>query len=143
MIYHEMLVRNSLIHVCSNSVKMFESDIIFCSLWFYAHVKIWRNVWNILVTYLFLFTCSNSDDISAMTRISQFMIVFACSWLKFSYVSIRTRCFDNWFISRLRLIIALHMREYSSFDEMLWQTIYISQFSTFVTCSNSESCSTC
>ena len=58
----------------------------------------------------------------------------------YSYASIRTRCFDNWFISRFRLIIALHIREYSSFDEMSWQTIYISQFSTFVTCSDFESC---
>ena len=36
IIYHEMFVRNFLIHVCSNFVKIFCNDIIFCNVWFYA-----------------------------------------------------------------------------------------------------------
>ena len=88
---------------------------------------------------IFIVTCLNFNKMFAMIRISQFMIVFACSWFEFSYVSIRTKCFNNWFIFRFRLIIALHIKKYSNFDEMFWQTIYISQFLIFVTCSNFES----
>ena len=70
----------------------------------------------------------------AVTRISQFMIVFACSWLDFVVCLVRTRCFDNWLIFRFRFI-ALHAKMYLSFDEMFWQRlIFVAVFSLINTC---------
>ena len=91
MIYYEMFVRYFLIHVCSNSVKMFCNDIIFCNLWFYA--------------------CSNMIS----NRMFQFERNFLTIDLYFAF---------DWFIT------------YLSFDEMFWQTIYVSQFMISSTCLN-------
>ena len=103
---NEMFVCNSLIHA-----RM--------------HARIWRNVWNLLVTYLFLFTCSDFDEMFATTFISQFAIVFACSWFDFFVCLVRTKCHDSWFISRFRFV-ALHEKIYMSFDET-FATIYMSR----------------
>ena len=117
----------SLIHVCmSRFCQNVCSDSIFCNLW--SHAKIWRDVWRMLVTYLFLFTCSDFDEMSDkrfmfrnlwFRNILQWLFhmlkfcrdvlidntsrnlwsLLACSWLDF-YVSVRTRCFaiDLYFV---------------------------------------------
>ena len=61
------------------------------------------------------------DEMSCLLAIDACLVV----WL-LSYASVRTRCLDKWSISRFRLV-ALHMRVYISFDEMSWQTIYMSR----------------
>ena len=51
-------------------------------------------------------------DVCQMIYISQFLICLHARKIIHSYASIRTRCFDNWFIFRFRLIVALHIKVY-------------------------------
>ena len=81
-------------------------------------------------------TCSVLTKCLRRSYISQFLIVLACSWLDSLYTSVRTRCFDNWSISRFRFII-VHKRLYLKFWRDALTTINISQLAvlSLITCS--------
>ena len=100
VILNEMFVCNFLIHVsCLDFVEMFKCT--FRNFWFVYMLK-----YDECFVIFFQFTCSNLVEMFAIIRISQLWSCLYVRDLIFSYVSIRIKCFDNWFIFRFRFLVA-------------------------------------
>ena len=129
IIYNEMFARKSLIYVrmfrfCQNVYN----DFIFCNLWFCAHARIWRDIWRMFVTYSFLFTCSNSDEMFA--TIIYFAIFDRVCMLDLSLIFIRMFQFERNVLQLIYISFSTCCTTYESITEVLTRCSqsYISQF---------------
>ena len=113
---------------CLDSVEMFEW-FVSRSLWSCLHVKIWRDV--LFVRNWRMSRCFDFCYARILTKCFVCLQLMHDSWLDYRYVSMRTRCFCNWFVFRFRLV-ALHVKIYINFEKMSLQTIYFFQFLTSV-----------